>query len=127
MSWIVFEHDGKPHRLAVVRTSVGVWVGWPGRAKFFVPERAAAVGARPLHDELRAPMTGRVLKVKVAAGACVRANQVLLILEAMKMEYQMQAPFDGTVAGVFCKEGDLVDLGQPLVKLAPADGGGSRT
>lgn len=124
MSWIVFEHDGCAHRLAVVRTRGGVWVGWPGRAKFFVPERSGSARGGAVHDEVRAPMTGRVVKVKVGPGARVGAGDVLLVLEAMKMEYQLQAPHDGLVEGVFCREGDLVDLGKVLLELAPGGSGG---
>ena len=117
MSYIQFEHGGKMHRLAVVRTPHGVWVGWPGGAKLFGPERSEAGAGVPGHEEIHAPMTGRIVKVAVGAGDSVAADDVVVILEAMKMEYRLTAPRSGTVESVHCREGDLVDLGMTLVSL----------
>ena len=64
-----------------------------------------------------APMPGTILDVKVAAGAAVKAGDVLCILEAMKMENEIVAPQDGTVAGVHCNKGDSVNVGDLLVSL----------
>jgi acetyl/propionyl-CoA carboxylase alpha subunit len=69
--------------------------------------------------EIRAPMTGKVVRVAVAAGSSVRLNDVLVVLEAMKMEYRLSAPRDGTVQSVRCQEGELVDLDRLLVTLEP--------
>lgn len=107
-------------KLRILRTADGVWVGWPGRAKFFGPERTAAAGGRASHDEVRAPMTGKVVKIAVAVGSPVKAGDVVAIMEAMKMEYRLAAPHAGTVDGVFCKVGELVDLGKTLASIEPA-------
>jgi len=121
LSFETWETDGRRVRLAVVRTARGVWVGWPGGAKFFGPERneATAHGAAP--PEIRAPMTGRVVKVPVEPGCRVKVDDVLVILQAMKMEYRLTAPGDGVVETVTCAEGDMVELGATLVTLAPAE------
>jgi 3-methylcrotonyl-CoA carboxylase alpha subunit/acetyl-CoA/propionyl-CoA carboxylase biotin carboxyl carrier protein len=73
---------------------------------------------------LLAPMPGTVLRVSVAPGAEVSHGDVLLILEAMKMELALTAPFDGTVAEVKVGEGDQVTARQLLVRVAEgrADG-----
>ena len=63
-------------------------------------------------------MPGNILDVKVAAGASVKAGDVLVILEAMKMENEIVAPRDGTVAQVVTSKGAVVDTGAPLVVLA---------
>lgn len=116
MSWISIEHNGQTHRLAVVRTNDGAWVGWPGCAKFFQrDQREAAAGIA--QDAIRAPMTGRVVQMRSTVGDKVEAGAVLVVLEAMKMEYRLAAPHDGTVEAVHCNEGDLVDLGKTLVTL----------
>jgi 3-methylcrotonyl-CoA carboxylase alpha subunit len=116
MSWITIDHDGLTHRLAVARTVNGVWVGWPGRTRFFEREsRDAAAGMT--HDAIRAPMTGRVVQLRAKPGDQVAAKAILVVMEAMKMEYRLTAPHDGTVAAVHCSEGDLVDLGKTLVTL----------
>ena len=112
---------GATRRLRVVRTANGVWVGWPGGAKFFERERpgAAARGADgESPSEIRAPMTARVVKVAVGAGSDVAADEVLVILQAMKMEYRLTAPRAGRVEAIHCAEGEMVDLGKPLVTLA---------
>lgn len=106
-------------RLKVVRTARGVWVGWPGGAKFFGAERRDAARGFDDSAEVRAPMTGRVVQVAVAPGATVRADDLLVILQAMKMEYRLTAPRGGTVERVLCAEGQMVDLGSTLVALAP--------
>jgi 3-methylcrotonyl-CoA carboxylase alpha subunit len=110
-------------RLRVVRTARGVWVGWPGGAKFFGAERRDAAAGIDDSAEVRAPMTGRVVQVAVAPGASVRADDLLVILQAMKMEYRLTAPRGGTVERVLCAPGQMVDLGSTLVALAPIAGG----
>ena len=64
-----------------------------------------------------APMPGNILDVKAAVGASVKAGDVLCILEAMKMENEIVAPQDGTVASVNCRKGDVVNVGDLLVSL----------
>lgn len=68
-------------------------------------------------DQILAPMPGKILKVLCQANAPVKAQQALVVMEAMKMEYTLVSEQDGQVTGVFCKEGDQVDLGQKLVQL----------
>jgi acetyl/propionyl-CoA carboxylase alpha subunit len=120
MSFVQVEHEGRRLRLAVVRTARGVWVGWPGGSRFFGPERAESAAGPGAPAEVRAPMTGRVIKVAVVQGQAVKTDDLLLILQAMKMEYRLTAPRDGVVERVFCAGGEMVDLGVTLVALAPA-------
>jgi 3-methylcrotonyl-CoA carboxylase alpha subunit len=109
-------------RLRVVRTANGAWIGWPGGAKFFERERpGAAARGGAVGDgasEVRAPMTARVVKVAARAGSDVAADEVLVILQAMKMEYRLTAPRAGRVEAIHCAEGEMVDLGKTLVTLA---------
>jgi acetyl-CoA/propionyl-CoA carboxylase, biotin carboxylase, biotin carboxyl carrier protein len=69
-------------------------------------------------ESVRAPMPGSVLEVRVEAGQQVEAGQVLVVLEAMKMENGVPAPSPATVAGVLVEVGQQVQRGQPLVELA---------
>lgn len=117
MSWRIIECNGVRHRLAVVRTARGVWVGWPGRADLFVAEGNDASGQDD-DDSVRAPMTATVVTVAAVKGAAVSKGDLLVVLEAMKMEYRLTAPHDGTVDGVHCIAGELVDLGTSLVTLS---------
>jgi len=63
------------------------------------------------------PMAGTVKSVKVKDGDAVKENQILLTLDAMKMEVPVSAPVAGTVASVEVKEGQAVQEGQALVVL----------
>jgi len=119
MSWIDVDVGGKTVRVAIVRSGEGAWIGWRGQVRFVGPERSATSTPAAAEREIRAPMTGRVVKVSSAPGAAVRANDILVILEAMKMEYRLTAPRDGIVESVGCKEGERVDLGHVVVTLAP--------
>ena len=62
-----------------------------------------------------APMPGNILKVNVAAGQAVKEGDVLVILEAMKMENEIMAPKSGTVTQVVVSKGSTVETGAPLV------------
>ena len=119
MSWIEVVVGGVKSRAAVVRAREGVWISWRGTVRYVGPERRSAAEQAAADRDVRAPMTGRVIKVATAPGAAVRRGEVLVVLEAMKMEYRLVAPRDGSVESLGCKEGDRVDLGKVLVTLAP--------
>ena len=63
-------------------------------------------------------MPGTILDVKVAAGQAVTKGDIIVILEAMKMENEIMAPQDGTVASVSAKKGDSVNPGDLLAVIA---------
>jgi len=64
-----------------------------------------------------APMPGKILGVKASAGQAVKKGQVLLVLEAMKMENEIVAPQDGTVATINVNVGDSVEPGATLATM----------
>jgi len=82
-----------------------------------VAPKAESAAAPAGSSNVTSPMPGSILDIKVSAGDAVRAGQVLLLLEAMKMENEIVAPCDAVVASVPVKKGDMVDTDQTLVVL----------
>lgn len=74
---------------------------------------AGAAGA----VKVNAPMPGKILAVKTSVGATVKKNEVILVLEAMKMENEIVAPQDGTVASIAVSVGSAVESGDVLLTL----------
>ena len=78
----------------------------------------APVAAAPAGGEkVTAPMPGTILDVKVTEGQAVKAGDILVILEAMKMENEILAPCDGTVAGLSVTKGAAVESGAVICSV----------
>ena len=67
--------------------------------------------------DLSSPISGKVVSVKAKEGAAVKKGDVLMVIEAMKMEYLIRAPYDGKVKKVNFKEKDQIEIGQNTVEL----------
>ncbi|MGW9405533.1 ATP-binding protein [Arthrobacter sp. NPDC055585] len=99
----------------------------PGRRELLRSALAAAGRTEGAADPvLRSPMPGTVVTVTAADGDTVEAGQVLLGVEAMKMEHQLTAPVSGRVA-ISLRPGDLVKAGQVLATVVPAEEPGTPT
>ena len=82
------------------------------------PAPAPAPAAAGSGEPVSAPMPGTLLDVKVSAGQTVKSGDVLMILEAMKMENEIMAPKDGTVTSVSATKGASVQSGDVLCTIA---------
>lgn len=112
--------DGTRHRLAYAAGPADArWVFLDGRV--FVVDTSARAGrpARMRSDEmaLAAPMPATVTLINVVAGQLVSPGDVLVMLEAMKMELPIKAPRAGRVKTIVCRQGELVQAGVPLLEL----------
>jgi biotin carboxyl carrier protein len=81
------------------------------------PAAPAAAPAAGAGEKVTAPMPGTVLDVKVSAGDTVAKGQVIMILEAMKMENDIVASCDGKITSVLAKKGDTVNSGDTLATI----------
>jgi len=85
---------------------------------FSEPDSARVIGAAAVSDgALQSPMPGRIVSVSVSQGQAVSKGQILISLEAMKMEHSLVAPFDGTVAELPVSVGDQVAENVMLVRI----------
>ncbi len=86
----------------------------PTPAPAAAPAAAAPAGA---HVQT-APMPGKIVDIRIAEGAAVSANQCVMVLEAMKMENEIVAEQDGTIASINVAKGDMVNPGDTLFSIA---------
>ncbi len=77
-----------------------------------------APAAEPKGEVLRAPMPGTILSVTASVGKTVKRGDILLVLEAMKMENEIVAHVDGTIAAIYVQKGSSVNAGETLVAFA---------
>ena len=95
-----------------------------GEAYLATPPRSRGLGEAAAGDgRIVAPMPGRVVSVHVAEGETVAKGQRLMVLEAMKMEHALAAPFDGVVDHLAAKTGDQVTEGAVLARLGASASG----
>ena len=104
--------NGTAYDVAVEELAEGAVASQPVAA----PKAAPAAGAAGA-VKVNAPMPGKVLSVKAAVGQAVKKGDVLLVLEAMKMENEIVAPQDGTVASIQVSAGQSVEAGDVLASL----------
>jgi 3-methylcrotonyl-CoA carboxylase alpha subunit len=114
---------GRNLHARVVRIGDAVSVLLDGRITDFAVIDPLAVerSGGPGENRITAPMTGLVRSVPVEAGAKVAKGDILVVLEAMKMEHSLRAASDGVVEAVHCAVGDTVSDGTLLVEFAPGE------
>lgn len=86
----------------------------PVAAPLAAPAPTPVVGSGE-GDPITAPMPGKILDIKVNVGDVVTENQVLAVLEAMKLENEIVAPRAGTITAVVATKGAPIDVGQTIV------------
>jgi len=81
------------------------------------PAPAPAAAALAAGEVVKSPMPGNILKINVSQGQAVKEGDVLIVLEAMKMENEIVAPKSGSVAQIAVSKGQVVETGTPLVVI----------
>ena len=122
---LVLEIDGSAQTFHIDERAEELRVGYRGEVHAFEdPELVPEATHGELADGcLTAPMPGTVVAVTAEPGRVVGGGETLLVMEAMKMELAISAPFDGTVARVNVAAGDQVPVGHLLVEVASDDRG----
>jgi biotin carboxyl carrier protein len=108
------DHQQLPRRVSAVGQAVDVTLDFPGKGKLRRPEMTGLWGES---NQVRAPLPGRIIAVRVRSGQKVMAGELVCKLEAMKMENELVSPREGTVKEVLVSEGDSVELDQVLISL----------
>ena len=115
--------NGTNYEIAVELISESEAKAAPAPAPAAAPVQAPAPAAAPAPvangegEKVEAPMPGNILDVKVAVGDSVKKGQVLMILEAMKMENEIMAGVDGVITSVGVTKGAVVDAGTVLCTI----------
>ncbi len=112
---IVHDRQGTIHTIGLPDSTLHVDIRDPLSLK-----RSRSEDQIAAEGTVRAMMPGRIVRVLVGKGDSVRKGAGLLVLEAMKMENEIQAPLDGTVESVCVEAGQTVEGGAELVIIAPA-------
>ena len=111
----------KKYRVNVNGTAYEVEIeemnGAPAAAPVAAAPAAPAPAASGAGESITSPMPGNILAVNVAAGDTVKKGQVLMVLEAMKMENEIMAPHDGKVTAVAVTKGAAVESGTLLCTI----------
>ena len=122
MRELQFNIDGKLVKAAVEKIGTTLWVHLNGRTFTYEPPKKVRKSDKGgVAGDVNAPMPGKINKVSVAVGDTVQVGQVLLVMEAMKMEYTLKAPAPGKVTAINCKAGDQVILGAVLAHVAATE------
>lgn len=109
--------NGVAYDVAVEEMGEGAAISAPAAAPKPAAPKAAPAAAGAGAVKINSPMPGNILSVKASAGQAVKKGDVLMILEAMKMENEICAPQDGTIASVQVAAGDSVESGDVLVTM----------
>ncbi len=124
MIWVTIEHHGKPTRVPAMKYQNRLWFHLNGETHVVdlaqQSRRAGGDKGKAHPGVIAAPMPGKVTKVTVKKDDTVTKGQALVVMEAMKMEYTLEADRDGKIQEVNAQVGAQVNLGEVLVRVVEA-------
>ncbi|MEX2032766.1 MAG: biotin/lipoyl-containing protein, partial [Dehalococcoidia bacterium] len=119
--------DGVPTQAYVTRDGKSLRVIVDGRVFVLGPtgaagrQRGAAGGLADPPGKVSTPLAGVVVDIRVKEGEAFKARQTLVVVEAMKMQNEVQAPMDGTVKAIKAVQGARIEKGDIVVEYEPAE------
>jgi acetyl/propionyl-CoA carboxylase alpha subunit len=121
MRKVVLDYKGQRLVGAVAKVGNTTWFSFNGEVWTKEDQgrksRGAKSGSLLDPSKIQAPMPGKIVKVMVDSGQRVACGDVVVVMEAMKMEYTLKAASDGTIKSIQCVAGDQVALGTTLLEL----------
>ncbi len=111
----LLDSDKKKLKIKINGKTVEVEV--KDRNDLILDKMGLSVSALSKVQEIKAPMPGLIIDIKVGEGDIVKTGDPLLILEAMKMENILKSPCDGVVQQILSKKGDIVEKNKLLIKF----------
>jgi acetyl/propionyl-CoA carboxylase alpha subunit len=124
LDWNTEDGANRQERIAYLWHGDDLYLSCRGRSAVFSRARKQAhggsVGGAAGDGDSRAPMTGTIVSVEVGSGDVVAKGDLLMVIEAMKMEYRIEAEIDGTVSVLNGGAGDAVNVGDLLVRVEAA-------
>lgn len=115
---VELEQDGEMWKATVEGKTFEIQVPDAGPAP---KQRRASGGKSKKSGKVTANIPGKVVTVEVTVGQQVEEGQVVMILEAMKMQNEIQAPVSGTVTEIHCEEGQSIEANVPLLVITPPE------
>lgn len=117
--------DGQCVEVLCERLGEQLWYHYAGESWVFQPRAKRRNGPHSQggisHRQVMAPMPGKVIKILVQVGDPVELGQPVIVMEAMKMEYTLEARAEGVVERLNCLPGDQVSLGLELLSVSPKE------
>ena len=115
---VELEQDGEMWKATVGGKTFEIKVPDAGPAP---KQRRSSGGKSKKSGKVTANIPGKVVTVEVKVGQVVEEGQVVMILEAMKMQNEIQAPVAGTVTEIHCEEGQSIEANVPLLVITPPE------
>lgn len=126
MKKLSIEMDGKSIEVLAQKVAGTLWVHHQGETFSYSPQISeqgqGSDSSSGDPTKIVAPMPGKIIKLLKTTGDLVEEGETIVVMEAMKMEYNLKALQPMKVSQISCQENETVNLGHVLVRLEPSDG-----
>lgn len=119
MQEIELDFEGRSHKVKLEKISGQLWLHWQGETFCWAPPKKSRKLTKGdlQHNDIIAPMPGKIVKLMIKPGDPVKKGDLLILMEAMKMEYSLRSHKDGRIGQIFVELGKQVALHELLVTI----------